>query len=55
MRGNSIVAVLNAAIFGMGLTVLPCFMGDAEPALRRVFSRSEGKSAAPLMIGAPRF
>ena len=26
MRGNSIVAVLNAAIVGMGIAILPCFL-----------------------------
>ena len=36
MRGNSIVAVLNAAIVGMGIAVLPCFMADAEPNLQRL-------------------
>ncbi len=36
LRGNSIISVLNAAIVGMGLAVLPCFMADAEPNLRRL-------------------
>ena len=36
LRGNSIVAVLNAAIIGMGLAVLPCFLAEAEPTLRRL-------------------
>ncbi len=36
MRGNSIVAVLNAAIVGMGIAVLPCFLADNEPNLRRL-------------------
>jgi DNA-binding transcriptional LysR family regulator len=36
LRGNSIVSVLNAAIVGMGLAVLPCFLAEAEPTLRRL-------------------
>ena len=36
LRGNSIVAVLNAAIVGMGVAVLPCFLAGAEPNLRRL-------------------
>jgi DNA-binding transcriptional LysR family regulator len=36
IRGNSILAVLNAAIVGMGLAVIPCFMGDVEPTLKRL-------------------
>jgi DNA-binding transcriptional LysR family regulator len=36
IRGNSILAVLNAAIVGMGLAVIPCFMGDGEPTLKRL-------------------
>jgi DNA-binding transcriptional LysR family regulator len=36
IRGNSILSVMNAAILGMGLAVLPCFLGDVEPTLRRL-------------------
>jgi DNA-binding transcriptional LysR family regulator len=36
MRGNSIVAALNAAIVGMGIAVLPCFMAEAEANLKRL-------------------
>ena len=36
MRGNSIVAVLNATIVGMGIAVLPCFLAEAEPSLKRL-------------------
>ena len=36
LRGNSIIAVLNAAVAGMGIAGLPCFVADAEPGLRRV-------------------
>ena len=36
IRCNSLMAALNAGIAGMGVTVLPCFLGDAEPGLRRL-------------------
>jgi len=36
MRGNSIMAVLNAAIVGIGIAAIPCFLGGAEPTLRRL-------------------
>jgi DNA-binding transcriptional LysR family regulator len=42
MRGNSIVAALNAAILGLGMTVLPCFIADTESALRRLTARVLG-------------
>ena len=42
MRGNSIFAVLNAAIVGMGIAVLPCFMAEAEPNLRRLSAETTG-------------
>ncbi|KQV90878.1 hypothetical protein ASD15_02090 [Massilia sp. Root351] len=35
-RCNSTVAVMRLAEQGMGLAVLPCYLGDASPALRRV-------------------
>jgi DNA-binding transcriptional LysR family regulator len=42
MRCNSIVAALNATIVGMGLTVIPCFLGDPERELERVTDRVLG-------------
>jgi len=36
LRGNSIVSVLNATIVGMGLSIIPCFLADPEPTLRRL-------------------
>jgi len=36
MRANSINSALNAAIVGMGIAALPCFLAAVEPALRRV-------------------
>ncbi|HET7717572.1 MAG TPA: LysR family transcriptional regulator [Bauldia sp.] len=36
LRGNSIIAVLNAAVAGMGVAGLPCVIADVEPGLRRL-------------------
>jgi DNA-binding transcriptional LysR family regulator len=36
LRGNSIMAVLNACLAGLGVTVLFCHLGDVEPTLVRV-------------------
>lgn len=36
LRGNSIMSVLNAAIIGMGIAALPCFLAEGEPTLRRI-------------------
>lgn len=36
IRANTMSGMLDAARAGMGLAVLPCFLGDPEPALRRV-------------------
>jgi DNA-binding transcriptional LysR family regulator len=38
MRGNGILQIFNATLTGVGLTLLPCFMGDAEPMLVRLTS-----------------
>jgi DNA-binding transcriptional LysR family regulator len=42
MRGNSIVAALNAAICGMGVAALPCFIAEREPVLQRLTPRVLG-------------
>jgi DNA-binding transcriptional LysR family regulator len=49
-RGNSIIAVLNAATFGMGLATLPCFLGDAETALTRVSDERVGTRNVFLVV-----
>jgi DNA-binding transcriptional LysR family regulator len=36
VRCNSLTAALNASVAGMGVAVLPCFLADAEPSLRRL-------------------
>lgn len=35
-RGNSISAIMRAAVVGMGIAMLPCFLAAAEPGLRRL-------------------
>lgn len=35
-RANSLLALRAAAAEGLGLTILPCYVGDAEPRLARV-------------------
>jgi DNA-binding transcriptional LysR family regulator len=36
MRGREMVDVLAAAVSGIGIAVVPCLVGDAEPAMRRL-------------------
>lgn len=36
LRANSLLAMTSAAEAGVGLALLPCFLGDASPALRRL-------------------
>ncbi len=36
LRSNNLLGVLGAAVGGLGLAVLPCFLGDPEPKLTRV-------------------
>jgi len=50
MRGNSIVAVFNAAICGMGITALPCILAEATPVLRRLTLRVLGTREIFLVV-----
>jgi DNA-binding transcriptional LysR family regulator len=36
VRCNSLMSALSASIAGMGVAVLPCFLAEAEPSLRRL-------------------
>jgi DNA-binding transcriptional LysR family regulator len=36
MRGNSIGAVINAAIVGIGIALVPCYLVAGEPTIRRL-------------------
>jgi len=35
-RANTVMALLEMARCGLGFAALPCFLGDADPLLRRV-------------------
>jgi DNA-binding transcriptional LysR family regulator len=48
LRGNSVAAVADAAALGFGLAALPCFVGDRNPALRRLCPEPIG--AADIML-----
>jgi DNA-binding transcriptional LysR family regulator len=37
LRANSMLTVTEACAAGMGITVLPCFLGDSEPGLLRLW------------------
>ncbi len=50
LRGNSIVAALNAATFSVGVAVLPCFLGDQEPRLVRLTARVTGSRDVFLVV-----
>ena len=36
LRGNSIGAIVSAAVVGIGIAMVPCFLAATEPALRRL-------------------
>jgi DNA-binding transcriptional LysR family regulator len=50
MRGNSIIAALNATLCGMGVGALPCFLGEGEPVLRRLTPRVLGTRDIYLVV-----
>jgi DNA-binding transcriptional LysR family regulator len=50
LRGNSLVSVLNAVIAGFGISVLPCFLADAEPTLRRLTPQVLGTREVTLVV-----
>jgi DNA-binding transcriptional LysR family regulator len=50
LRGNSLVSVLNAVIAGFGISVLPCFLADAEPTLRRLTPQVLGSREITLVV-----
>lgn len=49
LRADSLVALVNATAMGMGLGVLPCFLGDVEPNLVRLTDRVLGRRTAWLV------
>ena len=50
MRGNSVIAVLNAAICGMGVAIIPCFLGTPEPQLQRLTPQVVGRRDIFLVV-----
>jgi DNA-binding transcriptional LysR family regulator len=50
LRANSIIAALNATIVGMGIGVLPCFLGGQEPQLRRLTPMALGERDVSLVV-----
>lgn len=49
-RGNSLRAVLDAALAGIGLAVLPCQLCDPEPRLERLLPESLGSRTLCLVV-----
>jgi DNA-binding transcriptional LysR family regulator len=49
MRTNNLIGILGAATADMGVALLPCFMGDMEPSLRRL-RPPEAKIASELWL-----
>ena len=50
---NSLLALRDAAAAGMGLTVLPCYLGDAERGLVRVGAPVEAMGADLWLLNHP--
>jgi DNA-binding transcriptional LysR family regulator len=49
MRCNSFEALLGAAMGGLGLTVLPCYLGDWHGGLEKVLA--EGSPPRDIWLG----
>ena len=50
VRGNSVAAVSDAAVVGFGLAALPCFLGEQNPALRRLYPEPIGSADIMLVV-----
>ncbi len=50
LRGNSLRAIASAAAVGLGIAVLPCSMGDCNPALQRLTPRVVGSRDISLVV-----
>lgn len=50
LRGNSVAAVCDAATVGFGVAALPCFLGDKNPALRRLYPEQIGGADIMLVV-----
>ncbi|MGJ7904429.1 LysR family transcriptional regulator [Lysobacter sp. 1R34A] len=53
LRANSLLALRDAAANGIGLAVLPCFLGDADRRLARVGEPLEGLAADLWLLSHP--
>ena len=49
LRASQMTDVLTAALGGIGVAVLPCFLGDVEPGLRRLTGEVVAKHALSLV------
>lgn len=52
-RANSLIALREAAAAGMGVTLLPCFLGDADARLCRVTPPLQAIASTLWLIGHP--
>jgi len=50
LRGNSLISVFNAVIAGFGISVVPCFLADVEPTLRRLTPNVLGSREVTLVV-----
>jgi DNA-binding transcriptional LysR family regulator len=50
MRANNLQAAMDAAAAGAGIGLLPCFMADQTPALRRLTPRTIGAREISLVV-----
>jgi len=53
LRANSLLALRDAVAHGIGLAVLPCFLGDADRRLARVGEPLEGLAADLWLLSHP--
>lgn len=49
-RSGSLPAACNAALAGLGIAVIPCLLGDLEPGLVRLLSKTVGGREAYLVV-----
>jgi DNA-binding transcriptional LysR family regulator len=50
LTANSMLGLTQSIAAGVGLGALPCFLGDAQPTLRRVFARPLGSADVWLVV-----
>src|SRR5260221_4201981 len=53
VRGNNWLVLHEAARAGTGLAILPCYLGDTDPALRRIGGVIESVLADQWLLGPP--